>query len=119
MSTWKPIEGRIERKVLVTNNLEARDAHGQMSHVWVASLVQEDDGNDYITFTDSAQKIWGLTHYAELPTNADPLIVADMLALLRLFAREYEDQNINHVDFRVSVKHRAEEMLAKATEPRP
>lgn len=43
----------------------------------------------------------------------------DMLALLRLFAVEYENQNINHMDFRVSVKMRAEEMIAKATEPRP
>ena len=68
MGNWKPITDRIERKVLVTNNLDARDARGQMSHVWVASLVQIDDsGKEFITFTDHWQKIWGLSHYAELP----------------------------------------------------
>jgi hypothetical protein len=72
---WKPIEGEIKRKVLVTNNIDARDANGQMSHVWIAGLVQVDDSKDkagFITFKDSWQKICGLTHYAELPYCAPP-----------------------------------------------
>lgn len=74
VSNWRPITGEIRRKVLVTNNLNARDAHGQMSHVWVASLVQIDDsGKEFITFTDHWQKIWGLSHYAEIP-SADGVI---------------------------------------------
>lgn len=72
MSNWRPIEGAIDRKVLVTNNLDSRDANGQMSHVWIASIVQIDDSADkagFICFTDHWQKIWGLTHYAEIPST--------------------------------------------------
>ena len=65
-SAWRPITSEIRHKVLVTNNINARDAYGQMSHVWVAGLVQRDDG-EFICFLDGFQKIWGLTHYAELP----------------------------------------------------
>lgn len=66
MSAWKPIKREIKRKVLVTNNVDARDAHGRMSHVWVVGLVQK-DGREFIAFDDHMQRLWGLSHYAELP----------------------------------------------------
>lgn len=68
-TAWKPITVEIKRKVLVTNNIKARDAHGQMSHVWVVSLVQKDSDRRYgfISFDDRHCRVLNLTHYAELP----------------------------------------------------
>jgi hypothetical protein len=70
MTNWKPIEEEIRHKVLVTNNIDGRNSMGNMSHIWVAILVQYDTGPDkagWITFDEADRKIWGLTHYAEIP----------------------------------------------------
>jgi hypothetical protein len=69
MSAWKPISGEMKRKVLVTNNLEGRDAFGQMSHVWRVIMVHEHEGPEgpFMAFDDADRRIWGLTHYAEIP----------------------------------------------------
>lgn len=45
------------------------------------------------------------------------LAVPDMLAVLQWIADQYENQNLNHVDFRVEAKRRADEAIAKATKP--
>lgn len=68
-TAWKPITERIERRVLVTNNIKARTAKGDMSHVWVANLVQPDSDPRYgfITFDDRDCRVLNLTHYAEIP----------------------------------------------------
>ena len=70
MSTWKPVTDEIKRKVLVTNNLDARDSFGQMSHIWVADGVWRDSDHpgQFCTF-DGMQKIWGVRHYAEIPSD--------------------------------------------------
>jgi len=69
MTAWKEITDEIPRKVLVTNNFEARDAKGQRSHVWVVSLVQKTDEPEgpFMAFTEMDRRLWGLTHYAEIP----------------------------------------------------
>ncbi len=70
MNSWQPITGPIERKVLVTNNLDARDAFGQMSHVWVVNIVsQDDEAKGKFCAFDWNTKLWGLTHYAEIPST--------------------------------------------------
>jgi len=69
MSAWQPITGEINRKVLVTNNLEGRNANGQMSHIWRVDMVHKTDEPEgpFMAFDDSDRRIWGLTHYAEIP----------------------------------------------------
>lgn len=75
---WKPITGEIKRPVIVTNNINARNAHGHMSHFWATSFVQYDEEtNEYICFQAGWQKIWGLTHYADI---AAPDFVSDTSA---------------------------------------
>ena len=39
----------------------------------------------------------------------------DMLAALKWIADQYESVDLNHVDFRVEAKHRADAVIAKAT----
>lgn len=70
MSNWKPITEEIKRKVLVTNNLESRDAFGQMSHVWIALSVHEDSKRPgkFCAF-EHYTRVWDLTHYAEIPDH--------------------------------------------------
>jgi len=64
---WKPITEPIKRKVLVTNNLKARDAFGQMSHIWISILVQK-EGDQFVSMDDAGwRKIESLSHYAEIP----------------------------------------------------
>lgn len=47
---WKPVKDGLPKRphplILVTNNIEARNAHGHHSHVWLARLIFENgDGN--------------------------------------------------------------------------
>lgn len=51
--------------VLVTNNLEARDRMGRMSHVWFASPFKAADG-EVVAFTDGERKLRSLTHWLEV-----------------------------------------------------
>lgn len=39
----------------------------------------------------------------------------DMLAVLKLISAHYENQNVNHVDFRVEAKRLADMAIARAT----
>lgn len=50
-------------KILVTNNLPARDAHGHMSHVWLVSMVHHDSTDDSWAAFEGDAKLWGLTHW--------------------------------------------------------
>jgi hypothetical protein len=69
MSAWKPVTEVIRRKVLVTNNLSSRDANGQMSHVWRVISVHKHEGPEgpFMAFDDANRRIWGVSHYAEIP----------------------------------------------------
>ncbi len=50
--------------VVVTNNIEAVNAHGQMSHVWLTSnIIYPDNGDKPVMFTDSNSQVHGLTHW--------------------------------------------------------
>lgn len=50
------------RVVLVTNNLNARNRMGQMSHLWLARPIKGSDG-EWCAYTDGDQKIHSLTHW--------------------------------------------------------
>jgi hypothetical protein len=56
-------------RALVTNNLSARDAHGQMSHIWIGHPIWSTDGM-WVTFDDADRKIRALTHWMPLPTGS-------------------------------------------------
>jgi len=47
-----------------------------------------------------------------IPEAADT--ITDLLAALKRISRSYENQNINHVDFRVNAKNIADAAIAKA-----
>lgn len=50
--------------VLVTNNIDARDANGNMSHVWVnnTGLMFSNDGDEWNCFVGEG-RIYNVTHY--------------------------------------------------------
>lgn len=58
------------RSVLVTNNINARDRMNQRSHVWLVVPIETDKG-EWVGFTDSSQKIIGLTHWFD-PFSTHP-----------------------------------------------
>lgn len=70
MSDWKRITKELDRQVLVTNNINARDAKGRMSHVWIAFIIKSAEPDKYgkfTAFTDCDRRLIGLTHYCEIP----------------------------------------------------
>ena len=68
---WMPITEEISRTVLVTNNLKARDAKGNMSHVWVVTIIIESSEPDkygkFTAFDEADRRLMDLTHYCEIP----------------------------------------------------
>ena len=55
-----PIE---QEWVVVTNNIEAKNAHGVMSRVWLTNFVIKSGRGGIVTFDARDAKITGLTHY--------------------------------------------------------
>jgi len=58
----------VENKwIIVTNNIKAVDAHGEMSHVWLTSFVVRSEeigsNSDFVIFDDANCKVFGLTHW--------------------------------------------------------
>jgi hypothetical protein len=73
-NSWKRITKELDRRVLVTNNIRARDAKGRMSHVWIGIPIKSSEPDKYgkfTTFTDSDQRICDLTHYCEIPQGSN------------------------------------------------
>lgn len=61
-------------KVLVTNNLKARNRMGQMCHVWLASPMMSsapEQTGDVIAFDEGDRIIHCLTHWLELDALHD------------------------------------------------
>lgn len=70
MAEWKRITKEIDRHVLVTNNIKARDAHGGMSHVWIGFVIKSSEPKKYgkfTTFDGHDMQVCDLTHYCEIP----------------------------------------------------
>lgn len=70
MKDWKKITKELPRRVLVTNNINARDAQGGMSHVWLGSIIKSSEPKIYgkfVTFDEADRKIFDITHYCEIP----------------------------------------------------
>lgn len=70
MSDWKKITKELHRRVLVTNNINARDAKGGMSHVWLGFIIKSSDPDRYgkfMCFDGGDMPVRDLTHYCEIP----------------------------------------------------
>lgn len=70
MDNWKRITKELKVRVLVTNNINARDAHGGMSHVWIGNIIKSDKPKErgkFVTFDDGDMMILDITHYCEIP----------------------------------------------------
>lgn len=67
---WKKITKELKQRVLVTNNINARDAHGGMSHVWIGNIIKSHEPDVYgkfVTFDEADCLIHNITHYREIP----------------------------------------------------
>lgn len=74
MGEWKKITKQLKQRVLVTNNLNARDAHGGMSHVWIGNIIKSSEPKRYgkfVTFDEGDARIHDITHYCEIPMPAE------------------------------------------------
>ena len=51
--------------IIVTNNLDAKNAHGEMSHVWlIINFIQSSDLNhNIVAYNEEHRKIIRLTHW--------------------------------------------------------
>lgn len=67
--TWRAIStapiGRMNGKLIVTNNLSARDAFGFMSHAWVVNMVHK-EGGEFVAYHCNGDKIRFLSHWIPL-----------------------------------------------------
>lgn len=67
---WKTIEGEMKGKFLVTNNIKATDANGDMSHIWICNGVRVDEDGRYCALPASQwDMVINLSHYAEIPRD--------------------------------------------------
>ncbi|WP_143492549.1 hypothetical protein [Pseudomonas chlororaphis] len=60
---------RVTPKVLVTNNLKARNRMGEMSHVWLASPFKSsapEKTGDVVAFDEGDRTLHCLTHWLEM-----------------------------------------------------
>lgn len=68
MNEWISVKDRLPegRNVLVTNNINALDAHGDMSHIWIGFVTHAIDGT-YVSFDDGDNEVFNITHWMFLP----------------------------------------------------
>lgn len=59
----------VPRRVLVTNNIKARNRMGQMSHVWLARPQKQ--GKEWVALDDNARCIEFLTHWFDPLADRD------------------------------------------------
>lgn len=50
-------------RLLVTNNITARDAYDHFCHLWLVHMVHKQDDGSFAAFDDHDRKIHGLTHW--------------------------------------------------------
>lgn len=56
---------RAKKWIIVTNNIDAENAHGEMSHVWMVNFCTKSsvDSHGIVTFDSGDAKIINLTHW--------------------------------------------------------
>lgn len=50
-------------RLLVTNNVTARDACGDHSHIWLTSMVHKQSDGSYCAFDEHDMRLRGITHW--------------------------------------------------------
>lgn len=66
---WVSVQDELpERKgpmLLVTNNIESRNAHGQYSHLWLTRMIHpQDAGRTFDAFSEpGGSKVFGVSHW--------------------------------------------------------
>ena len=56
--------------ILVTNNINARNAFGSMSHVWMSMMVHRQDDGSHSAFAHPGHsRVEGITHWMQLPPS--------------------------------------------------
>lgn len=55
-------------KVLVTNNIGAKDAFGHMSHVWAVYMIHKESDGIFTAFDEADRQIMGITHWFRIPS---------------------------------------------------
>jgi hypothetical protein len=50
------------KHIIVTNNLSALNAHGEMSHVWMINNLIKSSSGEFVAF-HADSKIMGITHW--------------------------------------------------------
>lgn len=61
--SFKDEEPEVGKWVVVTNNLEAKNSQGEMSHVWLSNFVQCTEGVFFTFISGSYQRAEHLTHW--------------------------------------------------------
>lgn len=66
--------------LLVTNNINANDRYGCMSHVWLTGMLHYGNGNDPLkypyplVFTEDDRRVLGITHWRyAIPSEGEDL----------------------------------------------
>lgn len=54
---------KAKKYIVVTNNIDAKNAHGEMSHVWMTNFLQHNMYDGYLIFDDADRCIIGITHW--------------------------------------------------------
>lgn len=88
--------------------LERWTFHGPADNI---HICLENDDNQRVCFMTS-----------DGPTVERARLIAaapDALEMAKTISYQYDNQDLNHVDFRVMAKQLADAFIAKATEPRP
>jgi hypothetical protein len=67
--------------VLVTNNINAKNSYGNMSHVWLALMVHPQDDGTFAAFAHpSDNRVESITHW--MPLHAASSVDSDLVTLL-------------------------------------
>jgi hypothetical protein len=71
LNSWRPItDADVGKTMLVTNNIKARSAHGEMSHRWITWIQEASDPEStgkYVGYDCGNRLIHNLTHCAAIP----------------------------------------------------
>lgn len=74
---WISVDTRLPKQhcgyFLITNNLNARDAFGHMSHVWLTSMLHEQDEGGYSAFNGDpfGNVVHNVTHWQPIVPPKD------------------------------------------------
>lgn len=67
MDQWISVENELPvsdgRKLLVTNNIKARNSHGEMSHFWLVTMIHGSREAGFSSFDECDNRLHRITHW--------------------------------------------------------